>query len=77
MSTPHTYRNIQEDETISCPKCGDAQPDHDGFGFFFCDKCKHCTHDSFSVNENSQSCCDFCGMIELRKSHPELMGETS
>lgn len=48
-------------DTVRCPKCGDEQPDLDGFGFLICDACGYCTHPSSSAPIGEQLRCDHCG----------------
>lgn len=44
--------------TRECPKCGDAQPDLDGFGTLHCEHCGYCKHASIT-----DSVCEFCGKV--------------
>ena len=39
-----------------CPRCGHSEPDHDGFGMLYCDKCGYCEHASVNFG-----ICGFCG----------------
>lgn len=48
------------DALVRCPKCGDEQPDMDGFGFLICDACGYCTHPSASAKVGEPLLCDHC-----------------
>jgi len=54
---------MEEYPIITCPQCGDETEDLDGFGFLYCDKCKFCTHPSWSEHRDVMRC-DMCGTEE-------------
>lgn len=47
--------NVEDMPTRECPKCGDVQPDLDGFGTLHCEKCGYCKHASIT-----DGICGFC-----------------
>lgn len=47
-------------ETSTCPKCGQEQPDHDGFGVVHCEACGYCQH-PYATGEPLT--CGICGKV--------------
>ncbi len=52
MTTPPA---LTPPPTMACPKCGAVEPDYDGLGVLYCEKCGHCEHASLTERR-----CDFC-----------------
>ncbi len=50
---------VDELPIVTCPRCGDEQADHDGFGFVSCAACGFCVHLS-----RTGGTCDICGDVE-------------
>jgi len=46
-----------------CPRCGQPQPDLDGFGVVKCDHCDYCSHASATLDDANRLICNLCNKV--------------